>query len=138
MDLDLIPFKSVGSFILGENINPIKEKNAFDFSPIDESGLKSFILQDIGISLYVEGELIESIACHKTCNYKGKNLIQMSFDDFKNHVGLFPYGKKDEVYMSDDEVQDVYEFDDIGLQVWVKDNKVVTVIVSPYIEDDEY
>ncbi len=137
MILDLIPFKKVGAFILGGNIDPIIEKYAFDFSPVDESGLKSYILKDIGISLYVEEELIESIACHKECNYRGKNIIQMSFNDFKDHTGLLPHGEKDEVYMSDDEVQDVFEFDDIGLQVWVKDNKIVTVIASPYIEDDE-
>lgn len=137
MNLELIPFKKIGDFTFGESINPIIEKYNYDFSPVDESGLKSFILPDIGISLYVENETIEYIACRQICNYKGRNLIQMNYDDFVFHVGIAPNGEKDQVYMSDDEIQDVYDFDDIGLQVWVMDRKVVTVIAFPFIEDDE-
>jgi hypothetical protein len=32
--------------------------------------------------------------------------------------------------------QFVYEFETIGLQVWEKNSRIVTIIASPYIEDD--
>lgn len=137
MILELIPFKKVGEFTFGESITPIIEKYKYNFSPVDESGLKSFILKDIGISLYVENETIEYVACHQICIYNGRNLIQMNYDDFIIHVGFTSNSEKDEVYMTNGETQDVYEFDDIGLQVWVKDKTVVTVIAFPFIEEDE-
>ena len=31
----------------------------------------------------------------------------------------------------------INEFDDIGLQVWVKNDKIVTVIASGFIENEE-
>ena len=130
-----IPFKSVGEFILGNNVNTIINNYDYDFSPLDESGLESYIIRNIGISLYVEDDFIVSIACNKECFYNDRNIINMNFKDFIYYTELISNDEKDEVYMHNGEIQDVYEFDNIGLQIWVKNNIIVTAIASVFLDD---
>ncbi|WP_299223821.1 hypothetical protein [uncultured Psychroserpens sp.] len=91
------------------------------------------------ISLYLDdNNKIESINCRDECLYKGRNLIGMTIEDFISHTGEKYYGEVDILDYEDDGIpQYVYEFDDIGLQVWCKNNIVVTIIASPEISDEE-
>lgn len=73
--------------------------------------------------------LIENIKCYKYFIYKSKNLIGMSIEKFIEHTGERYYGEIDTLDFEEDGLpQSVYEFEDIGAQVWVKNGKIVTII----------
>lgn len=134
MIIYLVPFEQVGDFYLKSRISTYIDDFKFEFTPTDETtGWEMYEEQSLGISLYVENNIIESISCNEECLYGGRNIIGMNIDEFMNFYGIKPNEEVDKLYVSEDEMQDVYEFDDIGLQVWCSDNIIVTVIAS-YIE----
>jgi len=133
-----IPLERVGEFELDTDIKNYKKIFNFEYTPADEStGWETFSLENEGISLYVEDNKIVSIVCDEECLYKGRNIINMDINEFMNFYGVNPVGEIDKLYVNDNDTQDVYEFDDIGLQVWCENDKIVTVIASAYIEDEE-
>lgn len=134
------PFECIGEFVFGTSINDYK--NEFKFTLYPKEGTNDcdkYNIDNPDLSLYVdENNLIESINCRDECLYKGRNLIGMTIEDFISHTGEKYYGEIDILDYEDDGVpQYVYEFDDIGLQVWCKNNIIVTIIASPEILDEE-
>ncbi len=133
MIVDLIPFKTVGEFQIGSNIeNYIKKYNfnIYDYSNDSTPGI-NFSLTNPKITLFVYEEIIESIACYEKLVFKKKNLIGMSLVQFIEHTGENYVGLIDELDFEDNEPpQYVYEFEGIGLQVWIKNEIIVTIIVS--------
>ncbi len=67
-------------------------------------------------------------ACYQECIFNRINLINLNFNKAKVLLNSSP-SEQDTIKLKDGE-QKVYEFDDYCLQVWVKNNKIVTVIVS--------
>lgn len=136
----LVPFECIGEFKFENLITGYSEKHSFEYlKDTDDIDLDSYIINEAGISLYVnsKSQIIESISCKQECLYKGRNLIGMHIDEFVSHTGEKYYGEIDEVDFEEDNIpQYVYEFDDIGLQVWTKNDIVVTVIASSACEDD--
>lgn len=133
-----IPLERVGEFDLNTQISDYTEKFDFKYSPIDESTeWETYSLENDGISLYVEDDKIISIVCDEECIYKGRNIIGMNIDEFINSYDVEPIGEVDKLYVNENETQDVYEFDDIGLQVWCKNSIIVTVIASAFADEDE-
>ena len=131
----LIPNKSVGKYIIGEKIHAYLQLNHYY-----EHCIESFFeydryeFPDDDIIVYVEDEIIQSITCNKTCFWKGVNIIHMNFESFLKHYTVM-YDSKDEVYLRVAErfqTQKVYDFDELGLQIWVWRNLIRTVIVSKY------
>jgi hypothetical protein len=126
-----IPLESIGEFDLDAQICDYTEKFNFKYSPADKSTeWETYSLENEGISLYVEDNKIISIVCDEECLYKGRNIIGMNIEEFISFYGVNPVGEVDELYVNDNETQNVYEFDDIGLQVWCRDDEIVTVIAS--------
>jgi hypothetical protein len=134
MIFNLIPFKQVGPFVFFENIKSYCEYN-FDFIKCDDkTGWDSYKLGHEGIELYTENNSIISIACRKELRLNHTNLIGLSLDSFLNKYGLKPSKEEDKIYIPDDDnYQDVIEFDEIGLQIWLKGNKIETVFCSPQL-----
>lgn len=133
-----IPLERVGEFDLNAQISDYTEKFNFKYSPADEStDWETYSLENEGISLYVEENKIISIVCDEECLYKGRNIIGMNIDEFINSYDVNPIGEIDELYVNENETQNIYEFDDIGLQVWCRDDEIVTVIVSAFTDEDE-
>ena len=85
------------------------------------------------ISICTNQGIIESIACRTDCYINSYFLINADIDDFLSTFKLDKQTiEKDAVFIYDDISQDVYEVDDLGMQIWVdNDNKIVTVFVSP-------
>ena len=62
----------------------------------------------------------------------------MTVEEFISDTDEKYYGEVDKLDFEDDGIpQYVYEFDDIGLQVWSKNNVIVTVIASSEFVDEE-
>jgi hypothetical protein len=135
MTINLIPFKQVGPFAFLEDIKSY-EGFAFDFIPCDDkTEWDVYKLKEEGIELYTENNSIVSIACRKELYYKTVNLIGISFDSFLSKFNLKTTGEVDKIYLpNDDDYQDVIEFDGIGIQVWLKENKIETVFCSPKLD----
>lgn len=133
-----IPLERIGDFELNADICNYIENFDFEYSPADESTeWETYSLKNDDISLYVEDGKIVSIVCNEECIYNGRNIIGMNIDEFINFYEVNPIGEIDKLYVNDNETQDVYDFDDIGLQIWCKDDIIVTVIASAFTDEDE-
>ena len=134
----LIPFERIGDFEIEGNLSDYKQNFNFEYTPADDTtGWETYELIDDGISLYVENNKIKSIACDDECLYKGRNIIGLNIEEFINFSELTPEEEIDECFLDEDIVQSVYEFDDIGLQIWCENDIIVTVIASAFIDEDE-
>lgn len=131
------PFNKVGPFEFHTLIAGYVDRFNLKFNKAeDEFCRDNYDLFYPESTIYIEDGLIEDIACHQEFIYKGRNIIHMSYIEFLKHSNLKPVGETDKVYLSGDEEQFVYEFDEIGLQVWTnKSGIIVTVIASPFIEE---
>lgn len=132
------PFQGIGEFKIGANIAPYMKKFALEFTPADSStGWDTYELEHPEISISTEENVIVSIACYDECLYKGRNMIGMTIEEFLNYYELKSDGEADELLFEEGDVepQFVYEFDSIGLQVWVKKDHILNVIASGYIEE---
>lgn len=132
----LVPFKSVGSFILRSDIKCYTNKYSFeinDYSFDLNAPAVHYSLSTPKMALFVENNLIEEIACYEELFYKGENLIGMRIEEFVLHTGESFIGEVDCLDFEDDNIpQYVYEFEAIGLQVWIKGKggEILTIIVS--------
>ncbi len=135
-----IPFERVGEFILKSDIRNYQDDFNFTVKAYEDefSSSEHYSLENPKLSLFVDlhSKKIDEIACYEEVLYKGRNLIGMTIDEFISHTGEKYYGEIDKLDFEDDNIpQYVYEFDDIGLQVWTKNNIVITVIASQLSEE---
>ncbi len=128
-----IPLIGIGDFELNTNLSDYAERFDLKYSPVDESTeWETYSLEDEGVYLYVENNKIISIVSDLECLYNGRNIIGMNINEFINFYGIEPIGEPDALYVNENEFQIVYEFDDIGLQVWCLNDVIETVIASDY------
>lgn len=95
-----------------------------------------FIKEDIDVWCELDGQ-INTIRCSSSCIYKGVELIGLEFSKFISLVEKVP-DDNDVVYLSRDghrgQNQHVYDFDSLGLQIWVWRNRIRTVMIYKYDE----
>ena len=128
----LKPFNCVGDFIFGDNID--KYKNHFKYFKLQP---KDEFIDDYHKSLYgnmeitVENNRISSITCHKKLFYESINLIGLELDKFMRIMKYNHFEEEDKLNIYENNIPIyVYEFSDIGCQVWVENNKIVTIIAN--------
>lgn len=137
MILILRPFHGIGPFDFNEPI--AKYESPFFLVKDTNEGDKYdvYSLEYPAADLYVQDGIIESINCYEECIYKGRNIIGMTIDEFIKFYEILPIEDIDELDFEEDNIpQYVYEFDQIGLQVWVKRGKILNVIASG-VDDEE-
>lgn len=131
------PFIRVGDFYLGKNISCYTNKIPnFIFKPKENiDDWDEYDFNEGKIELYVDKEKrITSIASRKELIYNKKNLIGDNINSF-----LFDhhYSTYERLWISEHEEQDVYDFDDIGLQLWVNQSGlIVTAFVSEKVNEN--
>ena len=77
---------------------------------------------------------ISIIGCYKECYWAGRNLIKMPFDEFLLSYNVTP-DKSENIYIlvnGKGQNQTVYDFDKLGLQIWVWRKRIVTVLISNF------
>ena len=131
------PFIGVGEFGFGDNIEKYLKRYSFEYEESQGVTRESYTIMHPEITIYVnEDKVIESIGCYEECLYKGRNVIGMKIDEFVIHSGHHYEDEPDCLDFEEDNIpQYVYEFEDIGLQVWAKKDKIVTVIASKFEEE---
>ena len=133
---EIIPNKSVGEFKLNDDISSYLKKYDFEYLPPDDIVYwEMYLLEDEGIDIAVEDNKIDSIFCSKNCYLNGKNLIGMNINDFIKLIDAKP-DKIETLYVTDTDTQDVYDFYDLGFQVWCDKDTIVEIVVLTY-EDVE-
>ena len=87
----------------------------------------------VEIELWCENKIVKNICCSQSCIYKGKELINMNFNDFLQAIEEIPESH-DVIYVPTSnkrgQNQQVYDFEESGLQIWVWRNRIKTVIIS--------
>ncbi|MEC9344762.1 MAG: hypothetical protein VYB54_00955 [Pseudomonadota bacterium] len=92
--------------------------------------------EDISISdNESNGDGIDSIHVYKTLKFNSTELIGVPVEIFQKIVGDRSPARIENIWLDDEDCQQVYEFESLGAQVWVKDGIVVSICVGP-IEDD--
>ncbi len=139
MILEWIPLKSVGHFIFGTPIDEYYKK--FSLRPIPEEYYEGVDWEVFGISgrddlrLYFEKGRLKAVSCEESCLYRDMNLIGMAFEEVSSMFNAEPD------IMEPEELSDgwheVYEFEESGLQLWVKKGIAVTAICSDMCSDEE-
>lgn len=133
MILVLNPGYSVGLFRFDEHISLYSGQYDFDIETTGECNpTTSYLLEEEDASLTLdEAERIEFISCHKELQFRGANLIGMSLRQVEIYTTASYVGTPDSLNWEDDNIpQIVYEFESMGLQVWVKNDIIVTIIAS--------
>ncbi len=138
MDLTWIPLKCVGPFNFGDQID--EYRNNFFLKLIPEEYNEKVDWDVYGITndeirIYVENGKIEAVSCEADWFYNGKNMIGMRIKDVLNLLRMEPDTVETEELVEGP--QEVYDFGDLGLQLWVKNGVVVTAICSGLCDEEE-
>ena len=130
--LDFVPFERVGPFRFGTHIDQYELGEEAEFYPEDEdTGWESCDIEELGLSIYTEGGKIESICATREFFFGDMNLIGASFPEVKALPGIGEIVDTDQLFLEDEsEPQEIYDFDESGLQLWVKNEVVVAAIPS--------
>ena len=95
--------------------------------PSDKTGWETFAFHGDEFRVHVEDGKIASVACYSECTLGTVNLIGESFSAVAKRLGGEPPESSDLLEVAGGE-QKVYEFDSFGAQVWVLNQRVVTII----------
>lgn len=130
MEYNFEPLAGVGSFRLGSSIRQYAGVYDFSYMPKGSSqGYDSYALDNEGISVFVEEGNIIAIMCSRYLVYKNKNIIGLSLRECNKLFGMEPDGEADLLNVNEGDVlQEVYEYEQIGLQVWLERGVTVTAI----------
>jgi hypothetical protein len=133
----LIPNISLGKFIIDDDVRKYLNLNHFVSHFKGETfSYDSYDFYNETVTIWVtENNKIETIKCNFKCYWKGENLIGMLFDQFLKLSGKKPNQESVEYVPIDcnkGQNQAVYEFEELGLQVWVWRKKIKTILISKY------
>ena len=128
----LIPQISVGDIKLGIDAEDYADCQLEDSHSILGVPRYTYSFSETPVVAFTdENKCIESIYCEEECLWRDANLIGMSIANFEKKAGRSHDGEVDHVQLTE-QLQDVYEYDDLGLQIWVFDGTIVTIIASDY------
>ncbi|MCZ4281965.1 hypothetical protein O4H49_14330 [Kiloniella laminariae] len=132
IDCIWIPNISLGPFKLGEKISYYESTMGILLDPDLE---EEYNVPNSEIFLSSENGLIDMIYSYETCFYKGTNIIGLSIQSVPRLLGCNADEVGSGVEYDDGDIQYPYEFEDLGLRLWVRDNRVVSAAVTCYPDD---
>ena len=137
MKFEWIPREKLGDFEFGTPIEKYIKKYNLETLPEEydnKVGWDVYSLPNTNVRIFVENGSIISIACYEECWYQGTNLIGLNIEEASRLIGSNPSDDVDLIYI-DNEPQQVFEFEDLEAQFWVKDGKVVTIFCGPLCDE---
>ncbi len=133
MKLVLNPKISFGPFYFKSRMSDYKKTYHFEYEPCpndDVTGWDTYILNKPELIIYTEDEIIVSISSSEECILHGRNIAGMCYNVFLDLVKSLP-SSTDKIYLSNTNTkQEVYDFEDLSIQLWVYNGKIVDVYVS--------
>ncbi len=136
----LVPNISLGPFVIGTKIDDYVARfgaRLEEESDADLTGWQNYSLPHSDDYLCAEDGLLVSATARGGVTYKGAELVGLTIADLESLLGCCADDIGDAVEYDDGEVQTPYDFNDLGLQVWTVDDKVVTVSCLDYREEDD-
>lgn len=135
-DNTLIPNVSLGQFVLGNNISDYLKNDTYIYeenpNKQDGYGFDSFYFVNQGLEVWTDNKgTIKCIKSTRVCYWKNVNIVGLPYKKFLSKFDLKP-DSEDICYFSEGKMktQHVYDFDSIGMQLWVWYGIVRTVIVN--------
>lgn len=135
---EYIPCKSYGPFMFHDRISKYLDMMEENFGYIYYKKSKrpgafhDYDIPSLGISLLVRNRVISVIRFEKIFMFRGYNLIKMDYSRFIEIFNVVPddidYKLPVEQKNGRCKWQDVYDFDSLGLQLWVWRDRIVTVM----------
>jgi hypothetical protein len=127
-DYLLEPLKAVWGIEFGSDETALTSQNKLVRLKDEENesvGWRTYGIEESLRVYCVEGKVV-SIAVYSTLIYKGKNLIGVDVKDLNSVLGPVKIESEGMVDLTNG-VQEVLDIDDLGLQVWTRKNRVVSV-----------
>ena len=128
--MKLNPLKCIGPFLFNsELINYVD----LSFSELPEEydevvGWQVYTLPQNDVRIYTENGKIVSVACYEECILGDFNLVGLEVGIFKSIIqSKLTHSESMEL---DNGIKDVLEYDDIGIQAYVKDGFVESITCS--------
>ena len=129
-NFEWIPLKQVGFFKFGDDVEVCIDKlTKVNEEKNEKVGWEVYTIDDLDIRIYAENGKMVSIACYGNFYYKGMNMIGCTIDDVNDLLEITPMDDIDEIEI-DDEIQRIYEYYPVDLQIWTKDGEVVTIFAG--------
>lgn len=128
---------SVGGVLFGDSIDNYDNRQHEYEDKLLSDVYHSYAFADVPITAFVDGDgRIESVRCDNECIWQETNLIGLEYDKFVDIYSEKP-DKVDALMVTSADgqsaqEQDVYDYDELGLQLWILDNKIVTVMATVY------
>lgn len=125
------PKIGLGPFKLGTNIDAyLRNYNLFPNNTEEDDGTNwdSYKISGVDTFIDVENGVIESIRSFEFFYYMGKNLIGLTLEELNQKLPNSAKEKGDSVEYEDGDIQTPYDYDDLGLQIWLSKNRVVSAI----------
>lgn len=135
----LILNKSYENFVLGDDIaNYLHLPHDMTFHDDPTYSIPGFYdvyyFDKVNFGVWVEDGKIVTISCDVECYWQGENLINMKYDDFLDLINHQEPNSEEVLYVpvsrGRGQNQKVYNFDKLGLMLWVWRNKIRTVLIS--------
>ena len=136
----LILNTAYNDFILDSNISNYLYKNhtkrVYNESTFTNS---SYYFYDDEIDIWCDDDgNINTIRCASSCLYQGVELICLPFQELLSAIHILP-SNYEQIYLlvnGRGQNQHVYDFETIGLQIWVWRQKVKTVLIYKVVEEE--
>ena len=131
--IEITPFKSVAFLKLGDNIYNYLPESVGDYD--QTTGWANYYFFNGNVTAYVEADIINSIAISTDCYLKSINLYKQNIDSFfeKLDIPLNFREITDKLWITEGEQQDIYEIENLGMQLWVNElRQIETIICALY------
>lgn len=136
--LEFKPLISVGLFHFNTSIDLYREvlQKQYTFIPLDKFGTVTYIEKNDEHMITFRDGLLESVFCYDNLYFHQHNLIGLGINDFIKITDVHYSNKPEKLLFEDDKTpQYVYEFDSVGAQVWVKNDKIISIILNGILID---
>ena len=135
----LLPNISLGRFVFGNNIKLYLNDFSYKYEENPDKkkgyGYDSYYFDKLKIEVWTdESGIIESVRCEHACYWKSVNIIGLRYEKFKAMCHMEP-DVQDLCYMYDGKTQHVYDFESMGLQLWVRYGIIRTVIACRLLDE---
>lgn len=128
---DLLPNKSYEEFELNVPVSNYFYKKYDEIAPDSIYPFKRYRFALPKIEIWCRDKMIDTIVCELICYYEDTNLIGLGYDAFLKLFDVTCTDSK-QIYVEANgrnELRHVYEFDVLGLQVWVWHKRIKTVLI---------
>jgi hypothetical protein len=128
MNWDWEPCRRVGVFEFGADLSNYRDEYELELVPEEYSesvGWEVYRPQKDDVRVYVENNSIVQIGCFESLLLEGLELIGLPIQKVKQILGMEP--DENDILEVMDELEQVYEFEQVEAQFWTKDDRVVAI-----------